>query len=297
MTPEMQFAKALGYSPSEEEKLASSMSSLSVEELEALLLQEWGSEKEAGFFTRKAGETAKNVAKEAVKSGVKETGSKVLETVKKHAPTAVAAGVGAATANKLTSKKETKTASISVEEFKEILKEKADSRTKFASAEWADRVGRSLARTDFEKQALNWGSAVGAVKNFAGQAASKAAPAMAAAKNFAGQAATKAQPYVGRAANAVLGSSNGKNALIGAGVGAAAGALKDPGMDSKGKPKSRLTGALVGGALGAGAGAAAKPVLQRAGGANTRFGNYMQNASAQAMKGPALKRPMLPSGA
>lgn len=93
-----------------------------------------------------------------------------------------------------------------------------------------------------------------------------AVPNMAAVMAGAKQLASKAAPMVGKATSAVMGSSTGRRAAIGAGIGAVGGALKDPGMSSTGQPKSRLGGMIGGAALGGAAGAAAKPALSALGG-------------------------------
>jgi hypothetical protein len=105
---------------------------------------------------------------------------------------------------------------------------------------------------------------------------------------------TGMQGLAGRGMHGAISSSRnaltGGGAMVGAGLGAARGALGNPGVDpNTGQQKSRLgymaKNIAGGAALGAGAGYAAKPLAMRAAGTTGRIGEMSRDAMATGIRG------------
>lgn len=92
-----------------------------------------------------------------------------------------------------------------------------------------------------------------------------------------------AKPMVGQAAQGVLKSSLGTRAAVGAGVGAAAGLLKSPGVDpATGQRQSRMANMVGGAAMGAGVGALSRGAVARVGANQGAVGQYVRGGLQQA---------------
>jgi len=121
----------------------------------------------------------------------------------------------------------------------------ADNTEAMEKLAWADEFGRELAREHVKTAAL---------------------PGM-------------VQKGLGHAMGALTTSSGVKRGLIGAGAGAAAGALKDPGQGG-----SRLNNMVGGAALGAGAGVASGHLARAAGSMNNTVGKTLGGAQTAVAK-------------
>lgn len=112
---------------------------------------------------------------------------------------------------------------------------------------WADEMGRELAREHMEKKAVALPGAV--------------------------------SKGIGHAMGALTTSSGVKRGLVGAGVGAVGGAMKDPGQGG-----SRLGNMAVGAGLGAGAGVASGALARSAGSMNNVVGKTLGGAQTAVAK-------------
>ena len=262
MTPEMLLAKALGYDPTEQEKVASAMDSLSIEELEQLLRKELtktASPKKTkkAEMVKWADELGRGLAKEAAKKEKKE---KKERTDRDRAEewSNRGARLGGMAGGFGTKALGNAPANVAV-----------GAMTGYGAGRLAHRLVHGPVRNEkLKESSIKMALSLGSLGGMA-------------AKGLA-----KASPHVGRGLNAAVANPLGKRMAVGAGVGAAAGALKDPGMGADGRPNSRIGGMISGAALGAGAGAAAKPLAQNALKMDNRAGKYLRAASRRGTMKP-----------